>query len=213
MSSKSIYIEMEQISIISKEVQREQDHANICRICHDNTGTMIAPCLCDGTLKFVHQDCLQKWLKHSRKLHCTICQFKYEMGQQISIMKFLKSMSCDFRMWMLLCFIMLLTMTAFVAFLLILLVKTQDVQQLPTDLYFSAALICSILYSSLVIAMLLKFYAELRKMRRNGIGKSFIKNISDEFRMLYLIISGEKNITAFMRSLNMWNNFNFLFNE
>ena len=87
--ASSINMEMLPLLNSSREVQREQDHANICRICHDNTGTMIAPCLCNGTLKFVHQDCLKEWLKFSRQLYCNICRFKYKMAKPMSIMKLL----------------------------------------------------------------------------------------------------------------------------
>ena len=45
---------------------------DFCRICHcerDNEmGHLIAPCKCKGTLKYVHQSCLQQWIKSSGKL-------------------------------------------------------------------------------------------------------------------------------------------------
>jgi hypothetical protein len=40
--------------------------APMCRICHcEETSEefLITPCYCSGTLKFVHQSCLQQWLK------------------------------------------------------------------------------------------------------------------------------------------------------
>jgi hypothetical protein len=43
----------------------------MCRICHCEEATvtklLIAPCNCSGTLRYVHQTCLQKWLKISGK--------------------------------------------------------------------------------------------------------------------------------------------------
>lgn len=40
-------------------------NAKICRICHSNEPNkeLIAPCNCAGTLKYVHQNCLQHWLR------------------------------------------------------------------------------------------------------------------------------------------------------
>ena len=42
----------------------------ICRICHQGASKdqpLISPCRCDGTLKHIHNDCLNRWLKISRK--------------------------------------------------------------------------------------------------------------------------------------------------
>jgi hypothetical protein len=37
----------------------------MCRICHEeaNSDLLISPCECNGTLNFVHQACLSKWLQ------------------------------------------------------------------------------------------------------------------------------------------------------
>jgi hypothetical protein len=42
----------------------------MCRICHSNDlkKELIAPCNCSGTLKYVHQACLQHWLKTTGKM-------------------------------------------------------------------------------------------------------------------------------------------------
>lgn len=42
----------------------------MCRICHcEETSEeyLIAPCFCSGTLRYVHQSCLQQWLKSTGK--------------------------------------------------------------------------------------------------------------------------------------------------
>ncbi|XP_076073290.1 E3 ubiquitin-protein ligase MARCHF8-like isoform X1 [Mytilus galloprovincialis] len=60
-----------------------------CRICHcdvseyDTTSPMISPCLCAGSMKFVHQACLQKWLKNSDKRSCELCHFHYKMTTKL----------------------------------------------------------------------------------------------------------------------------------
>ncbi|KAL5963419.1 E3 ubiquitin-protein ligase MARCHF8 [Taenia solium] len=54
-----------------------------CRICHDtdvdSCGPLIAPCLCDGSLKYVHQTCLQHWIDISQLKKCELCHFEFEM--------------------------------------------------------------------------------------------------------------------------------------
>ena len=37
----------------------------VCRICYGSTGTLIVPCKCDGTMKYVHRDCLNSWRRHA----------------------------------------------------------------------------------------------------------------------------------------------------
>ena len=59
-----------------------------CRICHcerteSNDQTLIRPCLCSGTLMFVHQSCLQKWIKSSDIKKCELCQYKFVMEAKV----------------------------------------------------------------------------------------------------------------------------------
>ncbi|KAL5963423.1 E3 ubiquitin-protein ligase MARCHF2 [Taenia solium] len=51
----------------------------ICRICHDSDsnskGRLIAPCLCDGSLKYVHEKCIQSWISSCKLESCEFCHF------------------------------------------------------------------------------------------------------------------------------------------
>lgn len=56
-----------------------------CRICF-NSGTMnemIAPCRCNGPLRFVHSECLDDWRKlgpnNYNVTHCPNCNFAYHL--------------------------------------------------------------------------------------------------------------------------------------
>jgi E3 ubiquitin-protein ligase DOA10 len=49
-----------------------------CRVCHgeaEEFKPLFHPCRCSGSIKFVHQDCLQMWLKVSKQSHpkCELC--------------------------------------------------------------------------------------------------------------------------------------------
>uniref|UniRef100_A0A2C9K6C1 RING-CH-type domain-containing protein n=1 Tax=Biomphalaria glabrata TaxID=6526 RepID=A0A2C9K6C1_BIOGL len=58
------------------------DKLDICRICHcegEDNNKLISPCLCSGSLKFIHLACLQKWIKSSDKKSCELCNFEYVM--------------------------------------------------------------------------------------------------------------------------------------
>lgn len=52
----------------------------LCRVCRCE-GTpdhpLFHPCKCKGSIKYIHQDCLQFWLQHSNKDTCDICHSKF----------------------------------------------------------------------------------------------------------------------------------------
>ena len=172
-SSRVIDIEMGKIINISEEVQsNHSDSDDICRICHDHIGIMITPCLCNGTLKFVHQECVKEWIKRSRKLQCTICQFQYKTGYQISVMKFLKFMNSESKMALFLLFLVLL------AILIIVLADFIVVK------VFFLAVIVFLPFPYLVKKMHQIANQELTRMWLNGLGEISIKNVSDEERMV-----------------------------
>jgi hypothetical protein len=59
-----------------------------CRFCweeeNEEKGNLIRPCLCDGTMKYIHQSCLKTWVENNlanNKLiaYCEICQLNYQM--------------------------------------------------------------------------------------------------------------------------------------
>jgi len=43
-----------------------------CRICYSEGNNLISPCLCKGSLKYIHYDCLQEYIKHYGN-ECKIC--------------------------------------------------------------------------------------------------------------------------------------------
>uniref|UniRef100_A0A8C6NLX2 E3 ubiquitin-protein ligase MARCHF6 n=1 Tax=Nothobranchius furzeri TaxID=105023 RepID=A0A8C6NLX2_NOTFU len=53
---------------------------NICRVCRSE-GTqekpLYHPCVCTGSIKFIHQECLLQWLQHSRKEYCELCKHRF----------------------------------------------------------------------------------------------------------------------------------------
>ncbi|VDD86927.1 unnamed protein product, partial [Enterobius vermicularis] len=56
----------------------ESDTADICRVCRSaGEAALYHPCLCTGSIKYVHQECLLEWLKYSKKEVCELCSHKY----------------------------------------------------------------------------------------------------------------------------------------
>ncbi|XP_015458844.3 E3 ubiquitin-protein ligase MARCH8 isoform X2 [Astyanax mexicanus] len=57
-----------------------------CRICHcegDDESPLITPCHCTGSLRFVHQACLQQWIKSSDTRCCELCKFEFIMETKL----------------------------------------------------------------------------------------------------------------------------------
>ena len=55
-----------------------------CRICldDDNQEDLIYPCLCKGTQKYVHRECINQWrsvnVNPKAFSHCTVCNYEYK---------------------------------------------------------------------------------------------------------------------------------------
>ncbi|KAM7073796.1 E3 ubiquitin-protein ligase MARCHF8 isoform 3-T32 [Molossus nigricans] len=57
-----------------------------CRICHcegDEESPLITPCHCTGSLHFVHQACLQQWIKSSDTRCCELCKYEFIMETKL----------------------------------------------------------------------------------------------------------------------------------
>ncbi|KAM4051700.1 E3 ubiquitin-protein ligase MARCHF1 [Anomaloglossus baeobatrachus] len=62
------------------------DDLEVCRICHcegDDENSLITPCRCTGTLRFVHQGCLHQWIKSSDTRCCELCKYDFVMETKL----------------------------------------------------------------------------------------------------------------------------------
>ncbi|XP_045111197.1 E3 ubiquitin-protein ligase MARCHF11-like isoform X3 [Portunus trituberculatus] len=64
----------------------------MCRICHhpqgDGLDTLISPCRCAGTMQFIHQGCLNKWLevKRCKKAPvCELCNYQFHRHKKFRV--------------------------------------------------------------------------------------------------------------------------------
>ncbi|XP_045904074.1 chromodomain-helicase-DNA-binding protein Mi-2 homolog isoform X1 [Micropterus dolomieu] len=60
----------------------DDSELEVCRICHcegDDECPLIMPCRCTGSLSFVHQACLNQWIKSSDTRCCELCKFDFIM--------------------------------------------------------------------------------------------------------------------------------------
>merc|ERR1719356_1928359 len=54
-----------------------------CRLCFESGGDLIAPCLCKGSSKWIHRECLNRWrVAGSNPMsltNCCECGFQYHL--------------------------------------------------------------------------------------------------------------------------------------
>ena len=64
------------------DTEDSTDSSPCCRVCHSENEVnrpLYHPCRCDGSIKFVHQDCLVEWVRVSRQSEpkCELCGEKF----------------------------------------------------------------------------------------------------------------------------------------
>ncbi|KAH9529329.1 E3 ubiquitin-protein ligase MARCHF6 [Dermatophagoides farinae] len=61
-------------------MMEDNPNADICRVCRCE-GTpekpLYHPCICTGSIKFIHQECLVQWLRYSDKEFCELCNHRF----------------------------------------------------------------------------------------------------------------------------------------
>ena len=71
-AKKNIMQNYSKIKTENKKIKKQ------CWICFENDKKIyISPCKCKGTLNWVHQKCLNKWINMSQKNTCPNCKFKF----------------------------------------------------------------------------------------------------------------------------------------
>jgi hypothetical protein len=114
------------ISVNSKDLEKEKEKAEICRICYEpaqETKLLIHPCKCAGSLKYIHEDYLKIWLLSLKKnfddRKCELCQcsfiMEYKMVNSASFKEILKQSiaTCVFMPILALIFAMILAIIYF----------------------------------------------------------------------------------------------------
>ncbi|XP_060080284.1 E3 ubiquitin-protein ligase MARCHF6-like [Ylistrum balloti] len=62
------------------EEQEQDGQTDICRVCRCESTPdkpLYHPCVCTGSIRYIHQDCLLQWLTYSRKEYCELCKHRF----------------------------------------------------------------------------------------------------------------------------------------
>ncbi|XP_044252941.1 E3 ubiquitin-protein ligase MARCHF6 [Tribolium madens] len=58
----------------------ELSNTDICRVCRSEglpDRPLFHPCICTGSIKWIHQECLMQWMRYSRKEYCELCSYRF----------------------------------------------------------------------------------------------------------------------------------------
>lgn len=70
------------MTISESKIEEMVINIDQCRICFDgeggDNGTLVSPCTCSGSMKYVHPICLDKWIAASGSNRCEICNDPYD---------------------------------------------------------------------------------------------------------------------------------------
>jgi E3 ubiquitin-protein ligase DOA10 len=51
-----------------------------CRICLETSGDLISICGCNGSLKYIHKNCIEQWISHNGNNNiCELCNKEYNI--------------------------------------------------------------------------------------------------------------------------------------
>lgn len=56
------------------------NQGDICRVCRSEGQSdrqLFHPCICTGSIKWIHQDCLMQWMRYSHKEYCELCGHRF----------------------------------------------------------------------------------------------------------------------------------------
>ncbi|KAL5467202.1 hypothetical protein EMCRGX_G031401 [Ephydatia muelleri] len=72
--------EMDDLDAQFNALTPEEDICRVCRTAATAGRPLFYPCLCTGSIKYIHQDCLVQWLRHSGKEYCELCNHRFQFA-------------------------------------------------------------------------------------------------------------------------------------
>jgi len=62
------------------QTEEDENECRICRGTEEEDRRLFFPCKCSGSIRYIHEDCLVRWLSQSRSNRCELCghEFKFE---------------------------------------------------------------------------------------------------------------------------------------
>jgi hypothetical protein len=186
-------------------VEEDEDLDRICRICRGSApqSDLFAPCKCNGTMKYIHRQCLQQWREATtnpqNKLRCSECHAKFVIVQHENSFEFVTHMGG--RLGRILCFIAGVEITllvlgyAFKGVIVLVTFSPSNVDWSPDNFYhhfIGVVIIVSALYNMVIIVDPLcnMFQWQWTRMKRRSlVAASLLLNIPTGYIAKFLLWS------------------------
>lgn len=55
-----------------------EKECRVCRLGETEEEPLYSPCLCRGSIQYLHQQCLSNWIQHRNITKCEVCQFEFQ---------------------------------------------------------------------------------------------------------------------------------------
>ena len=72
---------LEEITSTEIEMRGENVQHHTCRICLESDDDVLSVCKCSGTSKWVHKECIVKWITTRGNKKCEICHGDFDFSQ------------------------------------------------------------------------------------------------------------------------------------
>jgi hypothetical protein len=79
-------VERIEIKVNANNSNNTINKIKVCKICYESDDSsnnrLINPCLCQGSMKYIHEECLKKWIENNTEMitaQCEICKHNYRM--------------------------------------------------------------------------------------------------------------------------------------
>ena len=172
----------------------EETATKICRICYDcndsNHNKLIFPCKCKGTIKWVHEKCLIKWIHISNQNNCPQCKYKYNIYKKQHPLIFIKN-STTIKIASLVTCICLWYLSGKICLLLD---NFLNIKRFNTNLYldidyYYSSLETMIILSIIIIPFLRNKYPTFKRILEHSLEQIYsIDNIYSILKVYYYII-------------------------
>lgn len=143
---------------------RPDSSEKICRICFENETSenpLISPCECSGSMKYIHEECLKKWIysrtRDPKAFSCDVCKLPLRM--EINVKTILSCKELKNEIFKILLFpIIIIIISTIVTLLLIYLITTAADPEVTTSakIYLSVILVACCSIDSALITLLYK---------------------------------------------------------
>ena len=68
-----------------REREREMEEERICRVCRggeEEGNDLYHPCMCKGSISYVHKECLMTWLSFASRTKCELCGYAFKLSPE-----------------------------------------------------------------------------------------------------------------------------------